>query len=107
MSNPTLLLVELLQTTLSMLEAAEIEDWKKVGEIESKRQFILKSLAATVGSLDGEKSSTEAISKHVREALKLNNRIIELGLEAKVKLSERIGNVQRGRKAMNVYYGMK
>ena len=100
-----LLLTDLLQITRSMLAAAETANWEKIEEMEAQRKVILKKLAATIDFLDWQGYSSEVIDKHMREVLALNNRIIDLGLQAKVELAEIIGNIQRGRKAMNVYYG--
>jgi len=101
-----LLLTDLLQITRSMLAAAETANWEKIEEMEVQRKVLLKKLAATIDSLeDWQGYSSEVIDKHMREVLALNNRIIDLGLQAKVELAEIIGNIQRGRKAMNVYYG--
>ena len=99
-----LLLTDLLQITRSMLAAAETANWEKIEEMEVQRKVLLKKLAATIDSLDWQGYSSEVIDKHMREVLALNNRIIDLGLQAKVELAEIIGNIQRGRKAMNVYY---
>jgi len=101
-----LLLTDLLQITRSMLAAAETANWEKIEEMEAQRKVLLKKLADTIDSLeDWQGYSSEVIDKHMREVLALNNRIIDLGLQAKVELAEIIGNIQRGRKAMNVYYG--
>jgi hypothetical protein len=90
-----------------MLEAAESANWEKIEIMESQRQTILKNLVATIDSFGGEEHPIDVVSEHLREVLVLNNRLIDLGLQAKVNLAEIMGNIQRGRKAVNVYYGMK
>lgn len=97
---------ELLNLTRAMMLAAEAGDWRKVGEIEVRRQIVIKEIAEVIGA-KGDKVPFHDMDKHMREVLALNKRMTALGESEKADLAKAMAGLSQGRKAVSAYYGVR
>jgi len=95
---------EILKLTRSMLEAAQKSQWDKVQVHEQRRQALMRGL-----NLNDEPAGhgSQAIAANLQETVVINNKLIDLGVHARVELGESMGSLQRGRKANLAYNGMR
>ena len=93
----------ILSMTRSMLAAAEASEWDKVKEQETRREMLLKNL-----NMNGDISDehTKNITANLEESIRLNSRIIDLGLHEKTEAAKTISALQQGRKANRAYNGV-
>lgn len=91
---------KILNMTRSMLESSRALEWEKLQLQQQQRQIMLKQL--NVGrELPGDNKLE--IAANLKEAAMLNERIVDLGMNAKTELAKMIGELQRGRKASRAY----
>jgi len=91
---------KILNMTRSMLEAVQASEWEKVQSQQQERQLLLKDLDLSRG-LAGQYGND--VAANLKETLNLNERLVDLSVNAKADLGKKIGSVQRGRKA-NIAY---
>ena len=97
---------ELLDLTKDMLMAVIAGRWEEASEIEQRRQRVLNELGAVIG-LTGGGVPADLNDEHMREALAINSRMIDLGNKVKNELAEAMEGLSQGRKAINAYYSVK
>ena len=94
--------LEILNQSHRMLEAARLGQWERVSELEKCRQ---KSLNAFVIECQRRKSSA-ADHKRLAEVQAINNRIIDLVKQSRDSTAIQIRNLSQGRKAVRTYDGI-
>lgn len=97
---------DLLSITKDMIRAAETGRWEDVTTLENQRRIMLIKFESEINN-ERNKLPIEYVNENVREILSLNNRMIELCDGIKAELSNAIGGLLKGRKAINAYYDTK
>lgn len=91
---------EILYLSRSMLKAAETAEWNIVEAKEKLRKNLLSYLNV---SEDMASECSGEIAANLQEAGKLNQQIINYGINERAELAKMIGIVHRGRKATQAY----
>ena len=92
-------LVEIIDLTTSMLEAASSDDWQRVIDFESKRRPLLANLFPAPSS----PSAAALMADCIEQILQADARIIELGKRSRQDLAAELGSINRGRSAQEAY----
>lgn len=92
-------LVDILDRTTSMLEAAASDDWQRVIDLESERRPLLVNLLPAPSS----PSAAALMANCIEQILQADARIIELGKRSHQGLAAELGTINRGRSAQQAY----
>ena len=92
-------LVDILDLTTSMLEAASSDDWQRVIDFESDRRLLLVNLFPVPSSQSG----AALMANCIEQVLQVDARIIELGKRSRQGLAAELGAINRGRGAQRAY----
>lgn len=90
---------EVLELSRRMLAAADRQDWESVHELEAQRTRLFEQYDAR----EQARSGKQAIESALREMLDINQRILELSLNARDELQKHFGTLNRGIKAEEAY----
>lgn len=93
---------ELLNLTQAMLLAAEAADWDEVGKIELRRQAVLMKFQLEISDAIASRSFDVA-AELIHRVLSINERIMDMGQQAKLEVAEAIKRLSLGYKAVNEY----
>ena len=92
-------LVDILDLTRSMLEAASTDDWQRVIDLESKRRPLLVNLS----QVPEFPAAAAVMANCVEQILQADARIIELGKRSRQGLAAELGAIKQGHSAQQAY----
>lgn len=92
-------LVDILDLTTSMLEAASNDDWQRVIDLEVRRRPLLVNLSPSPSS----SSAAALLADCIEQILQADARVIELGKRSREGLAAELGDINRGRSAQKAY----
>ncbi len=94
-------LVDILDLTTSMLEAAYSNDWQRIIDQESERRLLLVGLCPPPSSQSG----AALMANCIKQVLQADARIIELGKTSRHELVAELGAINGGRSAQQADSG--
>ncbi len=92
-------LMDIVDLSRDMLNTARDSEWEKVAELEARRkQFVMEYFSRPVGTREAPE-----VAAAIKEILKLNQEVTELGKRSSEALQEQIQVHNRGRAATSAY----
>lgn len=99
MSSIKAIIEKILMLTRSMMRAAEAAEWDKVQSLQAMRQKLLEDYAR----LDVKSYDVDEQVSMLNEVNLLNQKMVELAVEAKIELLYMLESTSRGGKAAQAY----